>query len=422
MATAYKGMHAEENDTSSTNTNHNNSNRKLNNYDDDDEKEQQIIDIALIEMNNGNYDKAISLLDKAKQLYSSSRAEELQELIIKLQSNAFKSSEPKTTNNSKPTSVHQRKQSNPDARNSADEYKSQSDFTNDQLNLVKKINNCKNYYQVLSVTREASDSEIKKAYKKLALHLHPDKNHAPGAVEAFKTLGNAMTILTDGKKRKEYDLSGGDYITPTGKSSNFSKSTSSFQQYYSHSHQHHRNSPSEGAFSAGEEFTAEELFHMFFGNYPSSQGQYRRRPYQAANQRQPQEQGQQPSLAFVLLLLMILISMFMSLASTDPLYSLSHSSKYNVRRQTQHLSIPYYVKDNFDSDYHGSLPRLEHSVEEDYVYTMKQHCFRERTYREAMMTRARGFGSRAQFAQAQDLKMPSCDNLSKIGITRYSLY
>lgn len=41
---------------------------------------------------------------------------------------------------------------------------------------------------------------------------------------------------------------------------------------------------------------------------------------------------------------------------------------------------------------------------------------------EAMMARARSFGSRAQFAQAQGLKMPSCDNLSKIGITRYSLY
>lgn len=56
-------------------------------------------------------------------------------------------------------------------------------------------------------------------------------------------------------------------------------------------------------------------------------------------------------------------------------------SKFNVRRQTQHLSVPYYVKENFESDYQGSLPRLENSVEEDYIYTMKQHCFRERSYR-----------------------------------------
>lgn len=293
--------------------------------DDDEEKEvQQIIDIALIEMNNGCYEKAITLLETAKQLYASSRAEELQELIKKLQANTFECNEPKA-NKPNVHNVRKRNSTKTEVRNNINENESKVDFTVDQLNMVKKISNCKNYYEVLSVSRVATESDIKKAYKKLALHLHPDKNHAPGAAEAFKTLGNAMTILTDAKKRKDYDLLGANYITANGKTSNFNKTSSPHQQYNNHSYEHHQYSSSEASFSGGEDFTAEELFHMFFGNYPTSQGYYRRRPYQSANQRQPQEQGQQPSLAFGLLLIMILMSMFMSLFSTDPLYSLTHS-------------------------------------------------------------------------------------------------
>lgn len=63
------------------------------------------------------------------------------------------------------------------------------------------------------------------------------------------------------------------------------------------------------------------------------------------------------------------------------LYFLSLNSKYPIRRETQHLSVPYFVKENFENDYQGSLGRLENSVEEDFIYTMKQNCFRERSYR-----------------------------------------
>lgn len=51
-----------------------------------------------------------------------------------------------------------------------------------------RIKKCKDYYEILNVTKEATDSDIKKSYKKLALQLHPDKNKAPGAAEAFKGL------------------------------------------------------------------------------------------------------------------------------------------------------------------------------------------------------------------------------------------
>jgi DnaJ-class molecular chaperone len=65
----------------------------------------------------------------------------------------------------------------------------------------------KDYYQILGVTKEAGDSEIKQAYRKLALRYHPDRNPGDRHAESrFKEISEAYGVLMDKGKRKQYDF------------------------------------------------------------------------------------------------------------------------------------------------------------------------------------------------------------------------
>lgn len=66
----------------------------------------------------------------------------------------------------------------------------------------------KDYYKILGVAKSASDEEIKKAYRKMALKYHPDKNKSPGAEEKFKEIAEAYDVLSDKEKRKMFDQFG----------------------------------------------------------------------------------------------------------------------------------------------------------------------------------------------------------------------
>ena len=73
------------------------------------------------------------------------------------------------------------------------------------------MSNLRDYYEVLGVTKTASASEIKKAYRKMAMQYHPDRNKDNKKAEnKFKDISEAYAVLSDKKKRLQYDQFGSE--------------------------------------------------------------------------------------------------------------------------------------------------------------------------------------------------------------------
>lgn len=223
-------------------------------------------------------------------------------------------------------------------------------YTEEQLRGVQRIKKCRNYYDILGVSHNASDEELKKAYKKLALKFHPDKNCAPGATEAFKAIGNAFAVLSNPDKRLRYDEYGDEQVT-------FTVPRARSYHYYKD-------------FEA--DISPEELFNVFFGgHFPSGNihmfsnvtddSQYYRRRHRherTQTHKREEDKSQTPYSAFVQLLpvlVIVTISVITQLLAANPPYSLFYKSTlgYTISRETQNLQVPYFVDKNFDKAYRG---------------------------------------------------------------------
>lgn len=133
-------------------------------------------------------------------------------------------------------------------------------FTVEQKAAVIRIKRCSAtaYYEILgleSAKSTCSDGDIKKAYRKLSLLTHPDKNGYDGADEAFKMVSKAFQVLSDPDKKKKFDNFGGDPDARFNPASAGGGGGGGFPG-------------SGGGFPRGgfqEEMTPEELFRQFFG-------------------------------------------------------------------------------------------------------------------------------------------------------------
>ncbi|KAK4872845.1 hypothetical protein RN001_014874 [Aquatica leii] len=351
---------------------------------------ERCIELAAEQIKLKNKERAEKFLHKAERLFPTQRAKDLL-VQIKLMAPA-------------PEPDPQPRKRKPSPKR---EEAITPQYTQEQLDDVKRIKSCKDYYEILGVNKDATDSEIKKAYKKLALQFHPDKNKCPGAAEAFKAIGNAVAILTDPEKRKQYDMFGTD------------------EDRMSRNHHHHTYTSYSRGFES--DVNAEELFNMFFGGGFGNSNVFVRRNGRVYRQNMgtseshhshQREQQQQSGFAAFFQLLPILLAILLSMASSlfisDPAYSLQATSKYTVPRRTENLGVSYFVRENFHTEYHGSVRRLEVSIEEDYLTNLRHACYREKNYRDTMMWKARNFGDRELFQSAQNIKTPSCDKLQSL--------
>jgi DnaJ-class molecular chaperone len=132
------------------------------------------------------------------------------------------------------------------------------------------------YYQILGVSKNASDQDIKIAYRKQALQWHPDRNKSSGATDKFKEINKAYEVLSDPKKKQMYDQYGADV---------FEKSNAAGQPGYGGQQQGpftytYTNFGGQGSPFEGVDFGGFsdpfEIFEQFFGFNSPFSGQSRK--------------------------------------------------------------------------------------------------------------------------------------------------
>eukprot|EP00922_Rhytidocystis_sp_ex-Travisia-forbesii_P060709 GHVS01090000.1.p1 GENE.GHVS01090000.1~~GHVS01090000.1.p1 ORF type:complete len:290 (-),score=50.07 GHVS01090000.1:253-1122(-) len=268
-------------------------------------------------------------------------------------------------------------------------------YSPEQEQLSKRILSTTSFYDLLGVTKQDPEETIKKAYKKLALQLHPDKNNAPSAEEAFKKVSRAVQCLTDSERKKVYDKYGTEEEpVPEG-----------------HPHEH-------------EVMTPEELFRAFFGVDLAGGGfqrprVYRReqRPARTSNEDQHRLYG---LIQLIPVLLLFTITFFSNLFPSSPKvppYSFNHTVEYSVPRMSRRLEVRYYVPKDFDHLMYKN--QLQLTVFEDDLelsfYTKRCEQEERDVLRKVKFVEYHGTeGSEDEVNRLFSQKRPHCEKLQEL--------
>ncbi|XP_072983679.1 chaperone protein dnaJ 49 [Typha latifolia] len=243
-------------------------------------------------------------------------------------------------------------------------------YTEEHVRLIREIKKNKDYYAILGVEKSCSVEEIRKAYRKLSLKVHPDKNKAPGAEEAFKSVCKAFKCLSDEQSRRHYDQVGiaEDY---------------DFNQQHVNVMRRRRRATRNDFFD--DDFDADDIFRSFF--FGSQGDVFRAQVHRArgmgGHQREHNLQGD-VGYGFIKLLQIVPILLFFLFAFLplwEPEYSLQKTYTYQIPKVTEKHGVEYFVKkEDFDQQFpQGSSSRnnLEHNVLSDYKSILGRYCHME---------------------------------------------
>ncbi|KAL7541130.1 hypothetical protein ACHAXR_012043 [Thalassiosira sp. AJA248-18] len=281
-------------------------------------------------------------------------------------------------------------------------------YTEAQLTIVKQVLKSKEggrgaHYRVLGLETNADDSAIKKAYRKLALKLHPDKNSAPHADEAFKAVGLAYATLSDSQKRRIYDMSGEE--DPDNRGGGMRRGGGRGGNMHFH----------------GQDVSPEDIFNMFFGGgmpggaggmggpgvrvYSSgfgggpgmAFGGMHQRAQQQQRQRQQQQQpdGFWGQLTQFLPLLLIMMISFLNMPGDDGAGATGGSRYFSLTPVKPHVNplstklskvkdIPYFVSEQFIRTVardRYQLSQVERMVERSYERYLLDECKNQKAYK-----------------------------------------